>query len=145
MLVNRTEKIEFHIVIALSKTETFSIDYYTLASNPNPHFSTTCEVFNKPKTDYNMCGQCQKDVLKSYPIALNFFNKWDVMHLKDLTIEEYNELMMDIETVLSRYPYIIRKKVDGEYFRDFNFSENKELSMLAYRKKGTYRGLISLS
>lgn len=123
---------EFHVTFALSKTKMFSVSYYTLGSNSHPYFTTSAEVFNRPKSDYNRCGQCQEDVLKDYRTALNFYRKWDEMHLKELSEEEYTELLEDLEKLFTKYPYELEEK-EGDRLRNISFNRVKDFSMHVYR------------
>ena len=96
-MTNTINSNEFHVAFALSKTKVFNVSYYTLGSNKSPYFSTSAEVFNRPKTDWSQCGQCQGEVLKGHRIAMNFYKKWDEMHLKELSEDQYQELIEDLE------------------------------------------------
>lgn len=125
---------EFHAVFMLSKMKSFSVDYYTCGSNKNPHFATTAEEFNRPKTDYKQCGQAQNEILKGYSTAMNFFKKWDVKHLAILTDDEYQELITDMEKLFAKYPFLL-KQASEDNFRDFGFCEIKDFSMTVYRPK----------
>jgi hypothetical protein len=124
---------EFHVVLALSKTIMFNISYYTLRSNKNPYFSTSADFFNKPKTDFSRCGQCQDDATKAYPKARNFYKKWDNKHLQQLTNEEYQELIKDVEVLMLTYPYVIKQKENNSELHSFNFYTIKDFSMSVYR------------
>ena len=125
------DKKEFHMAFEISRTTIFEVSYYTLSSNPKPYFTTSAEVFNRPKTDYNQCGQCQKEVLKG--IAYKFWNKWDKKHLDDLTDNEYNELMEDLNELKEHYNYI-EKFGDKGFSNGFSFYDIKELSMRKIKK-----------
>ena len=61
VLMNIITAKEFHAVFTLSKIKIFEVNYYTLGSNNSPYFTTSAAIFNRPKTDYNRCGQCQDD------------------------------------------------------------------------------------
>lgn len=125
-------KKEFLSVFQLSKTEIFEVDYYTLGNNQCPHFSTSACVFNRPKTDYNRGGQCQEDVTKSHRVARNFYKKWDNKHLCDLTLEEYQEMIMGLELLKEKYNYVLKEldELKKPYNPIIPFHREKELSML---------------
>jgi len=123
---------EFHVAFALSKTKVFNVNYYTLGSNKSPYFSTSAEVFNRPKTDFSQCGQCQEEVLKGYRLAMNFYKKWDEMHLKELSEDQYQELIEDLKELFLKYPYLLEEK-EGERLRDISFGRVKDFSMTVYR------------
>ena len=75
----------FKYVFQLSKKNIFEVEYSRCGNNTNKHFSTSAAQFNQPKSDYNRCGQAQNDLLKGFPLAMNFFKAFDELHLKDLT------------------------------------------------------------
>jgi len=131
---NRITAKEFHVTFALSKTKMFNVSYYTLGSNNSPYFSTSADIFNRPKTDWSQCGQCQKEVLKGYLTAMKFYKKWDEKHLKQLTDEEYQELISDIEELFNKYPHILEQQTD-RHLEDIRFNRIKDFSMTVYRKK----------
>ena len=63
----------------------FVIEYYRLGTNRCPHFSTTYD------------GSQRQKYMHSYHPATAFYHKWDHFHLHELTLEEYKELMEDIQ------------------------------------------------
>ena len=125
-------KKEFLAVFQVTRTITFEVEYYTLGSNSSPYFSTSANVFNRPKTDYNQCGQCQEDVLPRGSKAYHFYKKWDDKHLLDLTESEYEEMITDLETLKNKYNYIIEEPT--KYHSSINFHKCKELSMMKLKK-----------
>ena len=72
---------------------TFEVSYYTLGNNSSPYFSTSANEFIRSKRDYNRGGQAQNDLLTGK--AMQFFKKWDELHLKDLTENQYDEKIKD--------------------------------------------------
>ena len=129
---NTIKSNEFHATFMLSKTKVFSVNYYTLGNNKEPYFTTSATVFNRPKTDYNRCGQCQNDVLIGYSEAMKFYKKWDVNHLKKLSDTEYLEMISDLEILFKKYPYLLNQKEDDN-LRDISFRKLKDFSMSVYR------------
>ncbi len=125
---------EFHAVFALSKTKMFEVSYYTLGNNAEPYFTTSANEFNRSKSDYNRCGQAQNDICKGYTAAMNFYKKWDAEHLHKLSNEQYQEMIADMESLFSKYPYILKQKEDDKPLYDFNFSTVKDFSMTVHRK-----------
>ena len=63
----------------------FVIEYYRLGTNRCPHFSTTYD------------GSQRQEYMHGYHPASAFYKKWDNFHLHELTLEEYKELMEDIQ------------------------------------------------
>lgn len=121
---------EFMIVFCISRMRIFEINYYTLGNNKTAHFSTSAAEFNRPKTDFNRCGQAQNELLKG--TARKMWLKWDHKHLQELNPEEYNELIQDIEHLKTVYPHYIEKKLDESkkpYSPHINFYDIKEISM----------------
>ena len=130
--MNTITSKEFHATFALSKMKMFNVSYYTLGSNPHPDFTTSADVFNRPKSDYSECGQCQPRVLKGFKTAMEFYNKWDIKHLYQLTDSEYQEMTTDLETLFSKYPYLLNQQENGT-LRDISFNTVKDFSMTVYR------------
>lgn len=97
---------EFQAVFQMSKTIIFEVRYYTRSTNPTPHFATSAAQFCRNKLDYNLCGQAQKSLLRSYPTAMRFFKKWDACHLQNLTLAQYEEMRADLEKLKARYNFI---------------------------------------
>ena len=63
----------------------FVIEYYRLSTNRCPHFSTTYD------------GSQRQKYMHGYHPASVFYKKWDHFHLHELTLEEYKELIEDIQ------------------------------------------------
>ena len=102
-------KKEFQAVFQLSKTKIFEVHYYTLSTNKNPYFTTSAAVFCRSKRDFTTCGQAQESVCKGFRTAYNFYRKWDTLHLKDLTEEQYAEMRSDLEKLMDKYNYILEE------------------------------------
>lgn len=105
---------EFKYTFAVARGVVFEVNYYTLGSNKSAHFTTSAGQFNRPRTDYNQCGQAQETLLKGNFKAYNFYKKWDKFHLKDLTPAIYTALVRDIEQLKKDYPHF----VEGDSFND---------------------------
>lgn len=116
------KKIEFKYTFQITKKIIFEISYYTLGSNKTPYFSTSAALFNQPKSDFNQCGQCQKDVL--FGNAKKFYLKYDSLHLLDLNDEQYENIITDIELLKEQYNWIDNQR----------FSNQKDLSKLELKK-----------
>ena len=126
---NNNELPSFHYAFQMSRKVIFNVSYYLLGGNKEKYFSTSADQFNQPKTDFNTCGQAQKELLKGHSKAMKFYNKWDFVHIKDLTVEQYNEMVQDIEGLKDQYNFIFH---DND--RDISFSEERELSMQPVKK-----------
>lgn len=119
---------EFHYAFQITRKIVFEVSYYTLGSNKTPYFTTSASEFNQPKTDFNRGGQCQNDVLTGE--ALKFYKKWDKKHFKDLTDEQYEKLLKDIDVLkkIYNYDYDMTDTFAGTS-SGLSFSRLKRLSM----------------
>lgn len=129
------EKKEFLITFRITKTVVFNVEYYTLGSNKEPHFTTSVSKFNRPKTDWTEGGQCQKELLTGK--ALQFWRKWDKKHCQDLTKDEYNEMISDLSELKEIYLYEEKflDETQKPYYPSIPFYRIKELSMLNEKLK----------
>lgn len=127
---------EHHVAFQLSRTEIYEVniepnivlrDKQTFHDGTF-HFSTTAEIFNRPKTDFNQCGQCQEGVTKNHPAANAHWKKWDRHHLEQVTPELYEEWLQDLWELKAFYNYIERD-------RDTTFNELRALSMEEVKKQ----------
>ena len=130
---------EFIATFQITRMVLFSVNYYTLGSNKNPHFSTTAEKFIRSKLDYSTCGQCQEHVLPKGSAARKFFKKWDEHHLHQLTDEQLEELHADLEVLKENYNYLLKEQdtFQNDSSNHFSFSQCKNLSMLPLKKRKT--------
>lgn len=113
----------FGIAFQITKKVMFEV-YYTRSSDGSSYFYTIANVFNQPKTDFSLYGQCQEDCLPHDSIAYSFYKKWDKFHLLQITDEEtYNELIRDVTKLMESYNYTIGKQ------KLMHFEVCKELSM----------------
>lgn len=129
---------EFMYCFQIDKMTVFEVEYYTLSTNKTPHFSTSAARFIRSKRDYSECGQAQH-ILPRHSAARRFYEKWDHLHLHDLTPEEYAEMIADIEVLKARYNYIedVREcfgQSAGCYKTHIPFSQIVELSKLTPKK-----------
>ena len=130
--------METHYAFQLSRTEIYEVHIRpNMASNNGPaglyiqdgfDFSTMAEAFNRPKTDFNTCGQCQEMVTVNHPTANAHWKKWDQYHLKRVTPELFDEWLKDIEVLKTAYNYI-------EQDRDISFGQIRALSMEKVKKQ----------
>lgn len=116
-----TDFLPIFTAFKINSYTVFEVRYYRLSNNPNQHFSTCATEFNRPKTGFNQCGQAQKTLLKGYPAAMNFYKKWDKLHLQPLTKEQYLELVDDLKSLSDKYTAI-------SYSHSPSFEELKDLS-----------------
>ena len=101
---------EFHCALQLDKLNIFEVQYYTCGNNKSPYFATSAARFIRSKRDYTQCGQSQETVCKPFKNVYNFYKKWDTLHLKDLTEEQYSELKKDLSELLEKYNHIFSDK-----------------------------------
>lgn len=124
------ENQSFNFVFQITKKITFEVTYHRVGNNSNKYFSTSANVFNKPKSDYSQCGQCQYEVLTGK--ALKFYIQVEKFHLKDLSNEEYNHILILLEELKQTYNFIVNNN-DSH----FGFIACKELSNLPLKKSIT--------
>lgn len=63
----------------------FVVEYTRLSTNRCPHFYTTYD------------GSQRQEYMHGYHPASAFYHKWDNFHLHELTLEEYEELIQDLQ------------------------------------------------
>ena len=100
------EKRTFEVAFQLSKTKIFEVCYHVVGSNDAPYFSTSAGELCNNKRDYKRCGQAQNDVTKGFETARNFWLKWDKCHIKDLTDEQYSEMVADLKVLMDKYNFV---------------------------------------
>lgn len=127
------EKYFFHYAFQINNMVIFNVNYYILGNNENPYFSTSAMQFLKSKKDIDRGGQCQEDLLtikNGGRKARDFYNKFDQYHLKDLTDEQYAEIIAGIEKLKETYNYLEKTQpfTVKKELRDFSFLEEVELS-----------------
>lgn len=128
-------KTEFHYAFQINRLTIFEVDYYTLGDNRHPYFTTSAKHFVRSKRGVDRAGQCQEHVLSGRAKA--FWKKWDELHLKDLTDEEYNNLRDDLEVLKQSYEYIVEERdtfAGTNWY--FTYSQIYELSMRPLKKAG---------
>ena len=113
---------EFNVCFQMSKMILFKVSYYTLGDNQNPYFTTSAYEFVRNKRDFARVGQCQEDLLKGFRTAYNFYKKWDVFHLKQLTQEQYSEMRNDLCVLEQKYNNLLSEMEDGVQLKPDYFS-----------------------
>ena len=94
---------QFNYTFLVCKKTIFEVNNAEISSNP--YFSTSAAVFNHPNTDFNRCGQCQKDVLPP-GAARDFWEKWDPLHLAHLNAKQEEEILQDIDALKLKYKWV---------------------------------------
>lgn len=121
-------------IFQLSRMVMFEVKYHRLGGNKQPYFATSAQVFCRNKKDITQGGQCQADVLKDFPVAYEFWKKWDGEHLSRLNYKKYQELLDDIEILKDEYNWDYTKSGNG-----FPFWREVELSKQKPKRKNTFR------
>lgn len=104
----------FTITFRVKKKHFFTVQFGGLKRHTQqPYFSTSGGILNHIRSDWNQCGQCQSYILPSGSLFRNFFDKWDTLHIKRLTMEQYNELVKDLEELKEKYTHI-----DNDHFNN---------------------------
>ena len=136
MLKTNTKK-EFQAVFQMSKMIIFEVCFYTLGANKKPYFATSACEFIRSKKDFGRGGQAQKDLLKHYPAARSFFEKWDHLHLKDLNDLQYEEMQNDLIKLKEKYNYIYEEldETKKPYYPRFSFYRLADFSKQEPKKK----------
>lgn len=75
-----------------NKTITFEVCYGDLKAEQAPYFSTTANSRDEG-------GQAQDRLLPNGTVVRAFWEKWDMYHLQMLTMDEYEEMLSDLEIV----------------------------------------------
>lgn len=118
---------EFGMAFAIDRMTIFEVYFYEHSGFQFPIFTTVGNRFIQSKKDWQMCGQCQEEVLSG--CALEFFRKWDKAHLKTLPPESYYLMRSDLVAVERAYLGYKRFKPDFNGNWHFKFYELKDLSM----------------
>lgn len=113
---------EFNVCFQMSKMILFRVSYYTLGDNQNPYFATSADEFIRSKRDFGRGGQAQETLLKGFPEAYNFYKRWDVFHLRQLTQEQYNEMRKDLCVLEQKYNTLLLEMKDGIKLKPDHFS-----------------------
>lgn len=74
------------------KTITFEVCYGGLKAEQTPYFSTTANSRDES-------GQAQDRLLPEGTVVRAFWEKWDMYHLQMLRMDEYEEMLKDLEIV----------------------------------------------
>lgn len=124
-------KKEFLAAFRINRMVIFEVNYYTLLANKSAHFATCANEFIRSKRDWASCGQAQEHVLPKNSLAYKFYKKWDICHLHDLTQEQYDEMIQDLEELKKEYKFIYREldETKKPYNPHISFNELKILSM----------------
>ena len=124
-------KKEFIAAFRINKMIIFEVDFYTLSTNKSAHFSTSANQFIRSKRDWAQGGQAQESLLPKNSIAYKFYKKWDCLHLHDLTPEQYDEMVQDLEELKKEYKHIYKEldETKKPYSPRISFNKLKLLSM----------------
>jgi len=127
------ETKEKHLAFQLSRTEVYEVHVEpNIVSGQYKQdgfrFSSEAEVFNRSKTDFDRCGQCQEEVTKNHLLANSHWKKWDKYHLGKVTPELYDEWLEDLKALKEAYNYIEKEHMA------ITFNEVRDLSMEKVKK-----------
>jgi hypothetical protein len=126
--MKKTELPSFHIAFQISAKKIFEVSYYKRHNNSNKYFATSAAEFNRNKTDYIQCGQAQKELL--FGDTMNFYKKFDILHLQDLNKKQYSEIVADLEVLKAKYNYVLHESDLG-----ISFSHLVDLSRTKMKKQ----------
>lgn len=123
----------FIIAFELDRYNIFEVRYSIIGNNLKADFATSAEKFNRRKSDFKNYGQAQDECIGNNMLVRKFYEKWEKKHLKDLTDDEYVELLEDLEILKSKYNYI--EEETTKYYNSFNFEDLVELSKRPIKKQ----------
>ena len=89
---NRSFREKIYFKDDKDKTITFEVCYGDLKAEQTPYFSTTARSRDEG-------GQAQDRLLPEGTVVRAFWEKWDMYHLQMLTMDEYEEMLSDLEIV----------------------------------------------
>ena len=84
-LVIEESFIGFSIINFFNKVHDFVIQYYRLSTNKCPYFSTTYD------------GWQSQEHMSHDTLAYQFYQKWNVFHTYNMTIDEWSEMVNDLK------------------------------------------------
>lgn len=97
----------FTITFRVKKKHFFTVEFGDVkAHRQQPYFSTSGTILNYNRSGYNSGGQCQERILSKGSRLEKFYQKWDKLHTKPLTMEQFKELKADLAWLKSNYAYI---------------------------------------
>lgn len=109
----------FEYSFRVRKKVFLNIAYHFVGSNDDPYFAISADEMNRNRTDYEVCGQAQADLLGPKDgNAWEFVAKWDYKHLRKLSDEELAELHEDVERLQAKYPYTMPNNFDAKVALD---------------------------
>lgn len=102
----------FTITFRVKKKHFFMVQFGGLKYHTQqPYFSTSGAVLNHTRNGYKRGGQCQPWILPKHSLFRKFFDKWDTLHTQSFTMEQYNDLLKDLEELKEKYAHI-----DNDHF-----------------------------
>jgi hypothetical protein len=97
----------FIVTFRLAKKKLFHVTFGGLKSHTQqPYFATSGTQLNHNRSGLSRGGQCQESILSKNTLAYKFYEKWNKLHIKELTMEQYNELVQDMEELKAKYNHI---------------------------------------
>jgi len=132
--VTDAQKPVFYYVFQLTKKIVFEVQYYYCGGNRYPHFSTQANVFNQPKSDWERCGQGQKEVFVGFEAAMEFYKKWDYCHCKDLSREQYSEMVWDLECLTVYYNHLFSNEREFSFWDKAEFTKRRPKGIRAIKR-----------
>lgn len=86
-----------------NKVITFKVYYGDVKAEQTPYFSTTADSRDEG-------GQAQDRLLPIGTVVRAFWEKWDMYHLQMLTMDEYEEMLSDLE-IIKADPLAVNEEV----------------------------------
>lgn len=110
-------KSAFEVKIRVDNLGILEVRYGCVGSNPTPDFATSFYT-----NDGERGGQCQYIIPETHP-AYTFWKKWDPFHLSVMTLSEFKEMIVDLNTLIAIVSKKCYKVSDDEWSEVFLLPE----------------------
>lgn len=110
-------KSAFEVKICVDNLGILEVRYGCVGSNPTPGFATSFYT-----NDGERGGQCQYIIPETHP-AHTFWKKWNPFHLSVMTLSEFKEMIVDLNTLIAIVSKKCYKVSDDEWSEVFLLPE----------------------
>jgi 5'(3')-deoxyribonucleotidase len=133
--MNLTFNQSFICLFHISKTKLFKVSYLQFKGNTHKYYITGISSYTPIKGFHSKC-QTQYKYLSNE--AKTFYDKWYSFQTKDLTIQQYLQLVNDLEKLTKHYNtyVILSDEIPKSFKKGYNFYPiQKDLFKLTYLSK----------
>ena len=110
----------FNLLFQLSKYVSLQISYVTLTGDELPRLIIQAYRLNSSLSDFELTGQYYTDeVLSPYLTAAKIVKGYDFLHLKSMAEVDFNNLLIDVKYLSSRYNSILLLSDNNFKLSDF--------------------------